>query len=384
MTEVKGQYFFDIIIDEKPIAATSSHIVDMIVSENVLQFLPVYRLRMKDSSGGSFDQQPIYDGCPVKVTMGVDSQQSTDAQEINLRASGVPKIEAGKTEPIFKSIGYLNYPKYLFKVPNESLGFVHSSQAITSIAEKCGLNPIVDNTSDQQRWISMQKSYGRWASYIQDHGYINDSSCMVLCVRSNGDLLYKNLTQIIQGQPKVTLYFGQKPETQNDVFEVLEYDITSNAGTSNLMSGYGLRVTQERLDGSFDEHSNVNATRLSNHMEINREIKDSVENARTIPAVIDSGNTHPNYIKAFHQNKRIKQTFSNHVSLMVDRDTNLQLLDLVEFQGISFGSYEVNPTYSGVYVVTAKTRVIGVNNRYFEKLLLSSTGRNNDPSGAVM
>ena len=134
---------------------------------------------------------------------------------------------------------------------------------------------------------------------------------------------------------------------------------------------------QEKLTGEYDEHEKVGVIRSTNNLEMNQQLSEELGVTRREVAPIDCGNVHENFIKAQHQNRRIKSTYATTVNLMVAESTGLRLFDKVDLTLASTQTYETNEVYQGSYLITAKT--IAVSGAYYrEKFELSSQGVNND------
>jgi hypothetical protein len=159
----------------------------------------------------------------------------------------------------------------------------------------------------------------------------------------------------------------------------------THSGMLNMRAGgYGSKTYQEMLSGEGDLFGPIVASRQSNVFAINSEVKDLLaDGVRTLPAPIDCGNTHANYIKARHQNERRRALYSTFMDASLDDYTTADLFDSVDVEVQDRVTRGVQTAYSQKYLVFARTRAIQ-GTRYYERMRLIAPGFADDPAGVCL
>ena len=220
------------------------------------------------------------------------------------------------------------------------------------------------------------KSYGQFAQSVSDYGYFDRNSCAMVCVTSSGVMKYKNVTTLPLLQPTNRAYFyTDKPKDNYANFRILTDEWFYESTFVNMLYGYKYDVIDTNLDGSTQVFKEVDSKKtFSNKLNVNNNINELMSSVRTEYGFVDCGNTHSNYWKAYHQNKRLRCTYSSTYIPTVSEDTGLELLDLAEIESIS--GTDTNTDTTTTYIVTGKTQMIDDTFSYKEKLQLTTTGKN--------
>ena len=374
MYGISGYYAIDLRFNNQIINASSATSRGIFIMQNVQALLPSCRIQFGDPSGQALSNQILMDGTAIALTMGKGLEDSKVATPSNFIMKGMPDpARPGVGQPDMVIRGILKgATKYLAQLDKAYSG--PSSDVISQIAELCGLTPDVDATNDSMTWLPQRSSRGLFAKLVAQHGWIDDSSCMSLVVREDGTLRYKNVTTIIKGKPVATFYDIVKPSS-GTAHQILDHRVISKAAVFNSLASYGTTSITVGQDGSTTKYDSVSATRLSNNLSMSPTVKTDSKSvgSRYVPS--DLGNCHDQYIKAEHQNIRLRSLFSFDVEILTDEETSLGLLDLVQIDIRDSATLDTNDAVSGNYIVTGKTRTIS-GNRYMEKFLLSSQGPN--------
>jgi hypothetical protein len=366
---VNGQYVLEVLINGRNFPLSNNTFAAFYMVENAIIFLPVIKMVIYDLSGCLIDTYGISDGSLIEVTLGKDQEFHT----MYFRCFGTPVATPGPGVAMVTIVGYLDVPKYLFSVYFG--GFTGTSyEAIKDIADQCDLALDGDKTLDSMTWTAGRKSFCSFAKSISNHGYVDSKSCMSLAVSFDKTLHYKNVVNQIKQTPLIEIYYGKSSGKLKSTFPALVYSVKSLSGVFNKSGGYGYKVNQEKQDGTYQENKNVNATKMSNYFELNSSLKSSVGVAGSEYTPPDCGNAHDKYEVAYHQNKRIRSTFSTIVEPVIDDISGLDLFDQISLNITNQVGGTQNSTYSGNYLVCAKAHII-TGNRYFEKLRLITTGK---------
>ena len=379
---VQGQYNIELFINNQPYALNNSNFSLISVIQNCICFLPTFKLILRDLTGKLIDQYSLKDGSLIDINIGNNDL----TQKMKFRVYGVPVSQPGINGPEIKMVGYLDHPKYLMKLVEDSDYTDTSSNIIKRITQICGLDNDIDTTNDKMTWVPGRKNYSSFAKHLCDYAWNSNTSAFSIGVDFNKKLHFKDVAKLIKSKPIKQLYWGAP---SNDLaknvkaYNCLMYNIKTLSGILNKWAGYGMKLNQEQLDGTYIEHKNVQATRLSNYMEMDGDLKQQIDTARIEYFPPNCGNVHSKYETAFHQNRRIRSTFSTLVELITDQFTQSSLFDVVRWQMLNQVDRSVNSAYNGIYIVAASALMITGQN-YYEKIRLYSTGRQTDTSGSMV
>lgn len=373
MYAINERAYLDIKVNGKVLPLSGSMLQELTIIQNIQMIVPTLRLKMRDGSGVTTDQFPIVDGAKLEVTIGAD--QSTDnAKTAVFRVVGAPDFSPGRGAPELEVRAVLDAFKFLSGQPTKSYTGT-SSAVVKEIAAECGLQSLVDNTDDSMTWLPFNKRFASFVAMMSDHAWASPSSFYAFGVDERRRLHYRDIDRLIVGQPQSNYYLGSPPNDRSPKPQkVVEYQIKSASAVLNNWVGYGYRMHQTGMDGAAKSYEKVEATRLNNNFDMSRSVQNEVGMARREYAPPDMGNTHPRFMHARHQNKRLRALYGTDIHVMCEHFTDDDLFDLVKFNLMNQVSGESNSGVSGNYVITAKTRSI-VGNGYYEKLVLTGQGR---------
>jgi hypothetical protein len=371
--KLNDQYSTELKINDVPFPITGSTFESIYLIENVVMLLPSIHMTLRDPTGIFSDKFFIGDGSKISLT--ISRTENEESKAIEYLIKGSPLTKPGRGMMVNKVYGTINKPKYLYEVPKKSI-IGTSSEAIQKIASACDMEFEVDPTNDSMTWLPTQKPYGQWAHKIADHGWIDDTGCTTLAVNENGKLLYKNIDKVIQQEPKFKLTTNEIEDT----IMVSEYKIQNRSIELNSLLGYGAKIVQDKFTGDLVENNKNEFTRLSSNLEMSEETKEKITHTRVITLPFDVGNTHKNYSKAFHQNRRVRALYAIDIRILIQKFSGVGLYDVVSLEIIDPVTHEVNTAFSAKYVVTAKTRIIS-GSRYSEMLTLTTQGRETSKVG---
>ena len=295
------------------------------------------------------------DGAPIIVTLGPGNNMGAPMKFIRFNNT---EITHAYGADIISFSGQADIPG-LRNLQTKSLGNQSSSSAIQSLVSGLGINFSGDSTNDSMTWLPNNRPIGQLLRYIADHGYISSQSSMALAMGTRGDgkftMLYKDLIGIAKSTPTariVTRGFDQVTD-----IPAIVMSSRSHSGTLNSLGGYAQNLIQISHSGSVTDLSNVVVNLVnSGSLDMSSAIKSAVSSLPYIVAPIDSGNTHQNFTQALYQNTRLKQTFTQFITVITDAYTNLQIMDNVKV--LLYQADRLNNSVSGNYVVHGRTQHI--------------------------
>ena len=364
----------NLIIGGCAYALSTNTFESICIFQDALKLLPECRLIL-DDVGGFFESVPLVDGMPILIQMR-SLNANSKVKTIPFVLSGKPDIVDVPNGKVYTIYGIYANPKYFRDRPFTCYNNCNSSQAIARIATECGFKPDVNLlANDYMDWYSGSLSYGQWAQRISDYAYFKDGSCAMVAVTEDGVLKYKNISDLPLTSGIKGYFYKVSPIDGVNSFKVESSIYKDDYGADNYLYGYKYKVIDTKLDGGTDVFSKITFNkRYSNKVNINKNINNNVSCVRAEFGNVDCGNTHPNYWKAYHQNKRLRCLYSSNYLPVISTESNIQLFDLVKVESINSDEYSTN--YTSTYIVVAKVKMISDDLSYHERFLLSTTGKN--------
>lgn len=326
--------------------------------ENVHQNLPSLNLTLADKTNKFASIATAGDGVPIELTLG-DGANNESSATFNIQ--GQPNIVQGNGYNYIHINAVLDKVSYLRSMIT-GLHEGTSASVLSAIASQHGLQADVDSTSDSQVWLPNNKTIASFVRSVADHGWTGEGGCLIPAVTSAGVFLYKNIMQAADSN-KV---FGQ------GYLPIMDWSAQSKAHVANHVRGYGSTTVGFDVTGAVSELGKITFSLFSNFLSASKVNMDSIGNlgAKIDAAVRPSGNTHENYQKALHQNRRIRSLFSSDINILVGMATEFDLLKKATVIPTDQLTSSPNTTVSGKYLLTARTRSL-VRNKYVEKLVLT-------------
>lgn len=358
--------------------------------ENIQAGLPTCRIKLNCRDiDTQFVSSSLYDGAKVAVRI----KHATIDFEYNLKLAlfGSPVVTPSKVTNEGYDIaiyGILDNYKYLTAVAGSSYqGSV--SSVLQSIGTECGLTTNLIQTAENQTWYGHGRAYYNFARHLVDHCYVSSSSLPVVGVTHPNTLIMRDVVDLLKGKPKHTLAYLTKVNYKDDDKEKLDkatnentyvfstYQTKNVAGLYNSVGSYGSTFVQDSTSSarSFESKS-VTFDRRNTSSEINKDVKSLIKEAAIAYMPLDTGNTYEQFYTAEAKNKRIRNLYSNIFrALVINEYTKIKLLDSVHLAiDLKFEDAK-DTTYSGNYIVTAKTINI-TRNVFREAITLTNYGRN--------
>lgn len=346
------------------------------ITSNVYSYLPTLHMTCEDPFGRLFNEvnksageSTVGDGTKIQLALGKSTKD--ELLERRFRLFSMPRVDRTTNSPVLKITAVLDAMKWWNGLKSGSINNT-SAAAIQEMAQDCDLGIHAPHpTNDKMAWISRQQTYAQFASKISSYGWASDESCMAIGMDVDRVLRYVDVSQIAGEQAGFTAKWLM-PTDKDDPNEIPILDLqVKTAGVANILGAYASRISGLSVDGEKFEHTETDVVKHGDYLDINTDVKSSVETSRSIIMPMDAGNNHENFARARYQNERISLTYKVIVDIYYEKVTDARLFDTVRLDMKDPINNSDNNNYSGTYFVIAKA--YGMNGgRYFEKLRLVS------------
>lgn len=371
---IEGLGFFGLLIDGKTPPATPGLIRSCFVIENPVS-IPAMVIEFADQNNIMRNENAVVDGTRFTVSMG----PVEDAVEtFNFRAIGVREYDDGGIR-IIRTVCAFDAPAFIYDSRSYAITGT-SRDALQKIADSCGMQLDMPQTlqpKDNMKWLSATQSPKRFASEIEKHIWLGEEAMPKLMLTSDLRIVVRDLTQVIEQQPKAVLVFNGKAERGE--YNVSELRTKSAAGTFNGVSNYGDALLWADSKGNINELKSVNV-KTRDPLNINSETRGDIVGARRQYArPSNDSNIHSDYNKAYYNWRRQAMTYTETARALVPGGCpTVDLLDCIEVRaGIQTADVtkQTDIKTSGKWIVIGKTRAF-YSGQYNEAILL---GRNFTP-----
>ena len=381
MGAVKNQYRLEMAIGGQEIPVSLSSFSEFSVVENVSVKLPTLKFVYSDPTN-LLVKYPLIDG--TKIDVVIHSENPNDPEppvQYTFRAQGAEYTPQGKR--IFvRCAGIFDRMEYLRKIqkmPEKG----NASDAIKSILGKNGFAKFdIDSTKDMMWWrpTGQMQPVGSFIKHIAQHGFVDNKSVMSHGVSLDGTFHYKNVAELAKSNGGRTIIPYDRVNAGNGDIPLLEWKVKSLSGVSNMFSGYGTKIVQEKLSGSAEKITDMIMPLLGGALNMDSALKSLVGQVANIYAPTDIGNSHKMMLQAQDQNHRgLFQLQSTQATCTSDQATGLKIYDKVMFKPYNPITNELFELVSGSYIVTSKTKCF-IRGHYRELYSLSGSGLGNTSS----
>lgn len=358
---LQDQLYLDLKIDSKDFPAMTNFMDEVAIVENVGSLVPTFSMVVNDSEDVFMDSLSLTDGNKFSMILGKDISEVSgdDANKSkNFRLFSY-KARRYQTGYKYHISGIYDAPK--FTVESKQQCLTGSTNTVLGIlAKEAGLDYEGTATVDSQEWYNVSDTGSVFARKIAQHSF-TPNGLMLLCLSSNNILYYKNVIDILNQAPKHSFSSVEesKQSTSFDgkTFVLADWEIGSTAGFMNHWLNYGYVLNEHLLDGSDKKHDSISLATSGNFVAINADVSENIEQARADYALIDCGNTHPNYWLGFHANLRRIGMFTQRIIVIVNQVTNLNILETADVSIYNSLTGKPSPI-CGTYLVTAKKTII--------------------------
>jgi hypothetical protein len=264
--------------------------------------------------------------------------------------------------------GYLNFPKYVgSQWPAPIKGT--SSQALSKIAEYCGMAFSGDSTSDSCLWVPSGGRIVNFARRIGLQSYAGDGKYMMAAITMSGELRYKD---VFSDAPSRGVY-----GYEGTLIPIKDFRPRQNT-TRNLFGGYGRSRIGQWADGTQDTHKKISMVQKAGMLN-----RDSGMATYTGDSITDFGpilhpaNVHKNWNAARHANQRYGALLNTGISMSSGMRSPLDVLDRIQLDLTRYGAttdaLQETRAYNGQYIILEKGIIIE-NQSYVERIVAVREG----------
>jgi hypothetical protein len=364
---------------EIPVSLSSFQEISMI--ENVSVKVPTLKFVYSDPIN-ALVKYPLVDGTKIDIVLHSDNPNDPEPPiQYTFRASGAAYEPQGnrifvRCTGVFDRMEYL---RKMQKMPEQG----NSSDAIKSVLSKNGFGKFdIDSTKDKMWWrpTGQMQFVSGFVKHIAGHGYVDSKSVMSHGVSLDGTFHYKNVAELAKSNGGRTITEVERVDASNGDIPLLEWKVKSLGGVTNMFSGYGSNIVQEKLDGSAEKISEMAMPLMGGALNMDSSLKGLIGSVVNIYAPTDIGNTHKMMINAQDQNHRgLFQLQSTQITCTSNQASGLKIYDKVIFKPHLPITNEMFDLVVGSYIVTSKTKYFK-RGFYRELYTLSGSGLGNENS----
>lgn len=376
---IDGQVFCTLDIDGSPMPPSANMIETVIVMEGFGMPLPVLKMSLYDDNETLSKDLNLKNGTLIKIRLGKSSSESPESA-FRVFGWGRPRNSTGK---VLHIVALFDCPLFGAGAYSESYEGT-SKDVMAKIASACGLKfegPSA-NTDDSQVWLNFNTTRLSFTEDIAMRGFVNESSCMVRCVSTDGTLHYKNLMEVIKQEPKHSISHNSNGKGKSGKpIDVRGAKDTSVSGVFTHFMNYGFTLHGHDFDEEQHAFASLDVDVQGVDVPINKEVKGQLENGSRVSyfgldyrhGPNDGYNLHENYERAYYQNVRLLGLFSERVTAIADEATDTTLFEPVDFTQGAGGKGQQSPAtndVSGKYILGGRTKVIKGGTKYSELFYL--------------
>lgn len=372
---VAGQWMGSMSIDGRTVVVDTRQIFQEItVRSSIHMDLPSLTFVANDFGSELIDKIKVCDGMLCQVSMS-DGSAPGPVREFIFK--GGPVTQPGPSADIVTMRGVLNKPKWGKQIWSKAVKGT-SDEVITQMAQAAGLKPLVDKARDAMVWLPKNISISEYARFLGQRAWFGEKSAPIQGIRPDGTYLFHDLEKLFNNSSSKGRAIGMR---RGDI-PYRQHSIVSKGSVANSARGYGSTSVFDPGTGKIEEFGKTMASFLNGGLgAIGKSWQDAVGalGARVEFAPIDSGNAHPRYHQARHQNARVRGTYSEDVHVMLDRESGYEILEKVEFHPFDRYGQPIE-AYTGEYLVTNKVQSLR-EQKYIEKLTLTTNSTAGDKQG---
>lgn len=332
MIIIKGEYEFALNVDGIDLALGENLLESFLMIEAVMDAVPVCKIVLRDIPE-EINSVGLFDGSRVTVSVRVLNAAGGRNIIIPFRIFQI-EVEPETHSDKVQLWCYYDAPDYLKDAGFEFIDGT-SSDAAAAIARKSGLRVDVDQSADSQVWIRQGMTGYAFLQKVARSAYLNDRSAYAVAVTREGQLRYYNVGGRLSRKPvwKMRTSDSDADQLGDDELHIDSYVTRIDSGLMNRFSGYGILSKEfditTGVDGTPSDVALTNLEKSTEKLQINSEL---TKPPRYEGSPWTLGNTHPKYVQATLQNKRILSTFSTNQKISSTTQRDVHLLDRVELQ----------------------------------------------------
>jgi hypothetical protein len=364
---IKDRIYVQITINGRDLPLDKLSILQNLhIVESVRTYLPQFSMTYTDATKFIASNDLLSDAAVIKVSIGADARQRV--WEFRLFQSKDVQSDGGT---VYTITGYLNVPKYWIESAADAYDMT-ASGVVKQIAATCGMTYEGLDTADSQLWIPHNTRYCEYARMVAERAWVDDQSCCQIAVLGDKRLRMFNVSEF-DTRPS-TVGFSNRGHSSS-VLPVLDYNLISKGGFFNAQSGYqDNRVVQSLTTVDDGSYENINVKKNSRRLNMNKALKEDIEQSKVTFAPIDVGNVSETYEKALYQNRRVSNLYNFGADILTNLMVEANVLDFVTCE-LSKPDLTGIKSISGKFVLTSKvTYIEGMN--FFQKCEVFRQGPN--------
>lgn len=374
-TAIQDNFVVDVSIDGTPIPKALPNAIGTVeVIENSELGPPQALVHLLDPKNVLINELNLTDDNKVSITIARNA--SDGARPLNFRLF---RKKSGVTAE-----GYGHQLYCLLDAPGLTKGIdrkswkLPSSDVLRNVLTQAGLQ--IDgngweSTGDQQVWINPGISRMAFVNQLIAHSYKADTALMRLGIRAEGFCRFKDVFAAVSSGPAKVIAYGSPKYIRNADYVTKQIKMGTTGGFLSSYVGYGYDVWDSRVDGKVMKSDAISLQMSGAFAPMNQEAYDAVSAVRQDYVPNSGGNEHDKYWQAYHANLRKKALFTQTVAVIIERTTQINVLDAVELRlspmdmGVEGRKDAIDQSAGGRYYVTAKKRIVR-GTKYAELLLL--------------
>lgn len=371
----------------KGVDVMSQNIRVLNVRESIFDVIPVMEMELIDN--GIFSEKyPLEDGDIIFVEISKNKNSKPVINlEFELHDFSIDNLDGDNiTLSIIKMTGYLKNKNLFFPPQNRSFKNQSSSQVISRIAQEEGFNYIGRLVaSDAMTWLQVNQSNYGFIFHVIERAFKSED--VVVCgITRHKNLIYTSVGTEIKNKntkkaifdPKMTISDEVETAKKTQEFYFNNYKVISLLGTSNKMTGYGLKYGIYDFESFSEDKVTNNNNKMSEF--INRNKDNSGKISEYSMTGIETRNTHKNYFKAINQNRFISEDFFKTCFILyINVNDNINLFDKINVVFPAMDNVKnINDSMSGEYMVGGIIHQISKDGYYRMALTLFRNGFNSN------
>lgn len=379
MSELHQQHLVLFAVGGKELPVSLSSFQNLSVVENVSTKLPALEFTYSDPNNALIDN-PLVDD--TKIDIVLHSANYSDPEQpllFQFRAKGAAYQPHGnrifvRCAGIFDRMDFL---RGIQKMPVEG----PSSEGIKKIGSQTGFGKFdIDSTNDKMWWRpeGQMQFKSEFARHMAKHGRASDQSVMSMGVSDDGTLHYKDVAKLSKQSASRRITEVDRVNASNGDIPLIQWNVKSLGGVTNLYSGYGSKIVQEKLDGNADIIDKVAVPLLGGALNMDSGLSKAIGEVSNIYKPTNVGNHYDKFYHAAEQNQRgLAQLQSTIVECTTNQATGVKIYDIIEFRPHLPTTNTLFDLVVGPYIVTSKTRYFVGARYYREKFTLCRAGMGN-------
>lgn len=233
--------------------------------------------------------------------------------------------------------------------------------------------------SDSMTWRGTGETVCTFMRKVLQHSYLNEGSHIEGGFSLTGRFFVGSVPDLLNATPLLT--FTDIGGDGKKVIKIDGVQEISNGGFSEASANKSLLVSADPTRAKAPtSHGKVSVKVNTSSSNVDAETAKGTEVGKISFSPIGTGNTHPHYYEADHQNTRLRSLMTAELFVLATQFTRASVMMPVDYlvknTSASLDGKVLDPKLSGRYIVTHKTILVDSKLNYYEKIRLSRYGHN--------